>query len=73
MKAIRGELRILDLHEPTYVCSLEDRPPENLQKVVPAVRNITTNTWRALMQNAYSQSSLNPSIEHEKERNDLNL
>jgi hypothetical protein len=32
MKAIRGELRILELHEPTYVCSLEDRPPENLQK-----------------------------------------
>jgi hypothetical protein len=55
MKAIRGELRILDLYGPTYVCSLEDRPPENLQKSSSAVRYITTNTWRALIQNAYFQ------------------
>jgi hypothetical protein len=32
MKAIREELRIVDLYGPTYVYSLEDRPPENLQK-----------------------------------------
>jgi hypothetical protein len=73
MKAIRGELRILDLYGPTYVCSLEDRPPENLQKSSSSCKIHNNKHVEGTNTERIFPSFLNPIIEHDKKRNNLNL